>query len=118
MSDFKPGDRVDVTIKGVHVTGDQGPRDTLTIADEHGAHYVMPPQAAITRAVPAGWPPQAGDLWRDRDGSVWLACAVGDSEVSIITMICAAGAADRSHEQVLARFGPLTLVHREEANEK
>jgi hypothetical protein len=39
---------------------------------------------------------------------------VGDGEASALTMICAAGAADRSYEQLLTRFGPLTLVHREE----
>lgn len=46
---LKPGALVDITIKGVPVEyeHDEG---TVTIRDEHGCHYLMPPQAAVKRA--------------------------------------------------------------------
>jgi len=116
VSDFQPGEIVDLTIKGVCIARPRS-ATSVTIVDEHGITYQMPPQASVERIAPAEWPPQPGDLWRDRDGSVWLACRVGNGDVSIITMICADGVADRAHEQVLARLGPLTLVYREERAE-
>lgn len=117
---FQPGEIVNVVIKGVRVTGDQGPRHTLTIADEHGTHYVMPPQAAIERVAPREWPPCAGDLWRDRNGDVWYALLVDDDDAAGERYVLlrpgrtskdtgvGANLAD-----VLEWHGPMTLAHRE-----
>lgn len=45
---LQPGTLVDVAIKGVPVEyeHDEG---SITIRDEHGCHYMMPPQAAVKR---------------------------------------------------------------------
>jgi hypothetical protein len=115
MSDFKPGEIVDVVIKGVRVD-EQGPNGCVSIVAEapNGlcGHWLMPPQAAITRVAPAEWPPQPGDLWRDASGCLLFTRDLFEGDVS---MAPAAGTLD---EETPARaweiFGPLTLVHREE----
>lgn len=109
MSALRPGEVVDITIRGVRVTGDQGPRGTTTIADEHGDHYVMPPQAAIERVEPEFWPPIGGDLWRDAFGELWF-CRVDPSPYLIASSDRYHGAAPHV---LLDGRGPLTLVHRE-----
>lgn len=107
---IKVGEIVNVTIKGVRTTGDQGPRDTTTIADEHGTHYVMPPQAKIERVAPALWPPCEGDLWRDGYKRLWLACTVDGSDE--IRMVCAANGETQPPEHLLLT-GSVELVHHE-----
>lgn len=49
ITPLRPGTLVDVTIKGVPVEyeHDEG---SITIRDEHGIHYLMPPQAAVKRS--------------------------------------------------------------------
>ena len=132
-SEFREGDRVRITVEDVVVTNvyqtgrksfdgpyeDTGAVMVFRHLDEdveNGPHSVNLGAKGVTveHAAPAEWPPQPGDLWRDCDGDVWLVCMVGDGEVFGLTMICAAGAADRSPEQLAERFGPLTLVHRED----
>jgi hypothetical protein len=119
---FREGDRVDITVKGASVDGVATDLNLLVInltpdAPGGSAQALDLPLAenvTVEHASPAEWPPLPGDLWRDHDGDVWLVCMIGDGEVSALTMICAAGAADRSPEQLLTKFGPPTLVHRED----
>lgn len=108
MGDFRRGEIVDITIKGVRI--DESDPWANAIIDEHGKRYEMPPQAAITRAEPKHWPPLGGDLWRDRDGELWF-CRVDPSLYFVAS-------SDRYHgaspHVLFETRGPLTLVHREE----
>lgn len=91
MTDFKPGDIVDITIKGARIAqaearngktvlivepyGEQGTSFTFALSNER---FSVTP-----RATPAEWPPQAGDVWRtfpltdegDLVAVTWLATA-------------------------------------------
>lgn len=49
ITPLQPGTLVDVVIKAVQVEHECD-RGTVTIRDEHGVHYLMPPQAAVKRA--------------------------------------------------------------------
>lgn len=114
---YKPGDFVNITIERALVAESRFDDGLRIEYDGDAAELPLGPSITVELADPAGWPPEPGDLWRDHDGHVWLTCAVGDGETSVLTMICAAGAADRSHEQLRKRFGPLKLVHREGATD-
>jgi hypothetical protein len=119
---FRKGDLVDFTVRGARIDGVADDLNllvmNLTPDDPQGSVQALDLPLAknieVAHSARAEWPPLPGDLWRDSDGDVWLACMVGDGEVFALTMICAAGAADRSPEQLSARFGPLALVHRED----
>jgi hypothetical protein len=52
----QPGDIVDVTIKGVQFAYERTvhSKDLISIRDEHGCRYTMPPQAAVRRADLSG----------------------------------------------------------------
>ena len=71
MSGFRPGEIVDITIKGVRVVSHPS-ASLVRIADEHGATFDMPAQAAIERLTPEHWPPMTGDIWEDGDGRQWF----------------------------------------------
>jgi hypothetical protein len=49
ITPLQPGTLVDVTIKGVPVDAEHD-NGSVTIRDEHGHCYTMPPQAAVKRA--------------------------------------------------------------------
>jgi hypothetical protein len=108
---LQPGEIVDITIKGVRMVDDTHVH--VTIADEHGHHYPMPPQAAIERVVPAAWPPRPGDLWRDRNGGLFFVMA----NLNGSPLMNGMDGGRHGHEYVLANYGPLSLVHREEQDE-
>jgi hypothetical protein len=113
---FAPGDIVDITIKGVRVAH-ESPVGLLTIVDEHGGLFPMPPQAAIERGTPDVQP---GDLWRDCNGDLWFGRLDQDfdsSRPNEIQLIPAKGDMDYLPVRpagVAHDCGPLTLVHRED----
>ncbi|MGI5162779.1 hypothetical protein ACQEU3_47235 [Spirillospora sp. CA-253888] len=111
MSDFQPDEVVDVVVKGVRYAG-QDPRGAVTILDERGDAFDMPPQAAITRVAPAAWPPVPGDLWRDRNGSLWFAL-LDEREVRLVPHQPTRFAWFEP-SAVLTQAGPLSLVRRED----
>jgi hypothetical protein len=112
MSEFKRGEFVDITIKGVRVGLPASDLDRLTILDEHGDAYPMPPQAAVTRVAPAEWPPRTGDLWRDRENDVWFAVEDADGE---ITMVCQVEVCpSRTPDELMRTLAPLAFVYRED----
>jgi hypothetical protein len=70
---------------------------------------------------PAEWPPQPGDLWRDsyprgghlpRPAELWFATSDTDKGVQFVGLTGHKDDPDR----VRHAYGPLTLVHREEAS--
>ncbi len=74
---FQFGEIVDVAIKGARVLAIGSATITVGIA-EHKAHLPLL-CTEITRAAPAEWPPQPGDLWRDeKHKGLWYACSEGD----------------------------------------
>ena len=109
-----PGDIVNVTIKGVRVIGVNALTGAPTIVDEHGDQWPMPPQAAVKLVAPAQWPPQHRDVWRDGDGDLWIARVLLSTHDDR-TRIEMHGVGDDffAADTMLAKYGPLTLVHRE-----
>lgn len=111
---LKPGDLIDVTIKGVRVARPRS-ATSVTILDEHDVAYQMPPQAAIERVIPAGWPPRHHDVWRDRFGDLWIVRVLLSAHDDR-TYIEMHGVGDDvfAADTMLAKYGPMTLVHRED----
>lgn len=128
MSDLRPGEVVDVTIKGVRIARPRS-ATSVTITDEHGTAYQMPPQAAIERVAPAEWPPQAGDLWAGPKNERWFAAMyLGDPDdpkdwegcnsegwrvVLVPLEVGPYGGSEERPDDALRTRGPLTLVYRE-----
>lgn len=119
MTGIQPGEIIDIAIKGVRAVGEDR-NGCVSIIDEHGHHYDMPPQAAIKRVAPPEWPPRLGDLWRDRFGDLWFGSqGYGPDNEHYVAFQCAVtkhleswgpqAAADANR-----LYGPLTLVHREQ----
>lgn len=116
---FRPGDLVNVTIRGARVVSDDGFRLNVRYGigpdgDFSGA-VQLPSDAAglsVDRSAPAEWPPIAGDLWRDRHGDLWFAFTVPTDE--IVRMRTATGGrwADGVDRQIEDN-GPWALVRRE-----
>ena len=71
--DYNIGDHVNVTIQDVRIARPRS-ATSVTITDEHGVTYQMPPQAEVERIVSADWPPRPGDLWRELrpGGGLWF----------------------------------------------
>lgn len=112
MTDYLPGEIVDVTIKGVRIAPPlpTGRRDRIAYyTDEHGEVYPLPPQAAIARVVPEVLP---GDLWRGRE-HLWFAV-----DTSGRAELVRDGHGIFSPEWVAAHDGLLTLVYREQPGDR
>lgn len=70
MSGFQPDERVKVSFAARIVEDDDlGP---VTVADENGDEYQLPPGASIERVAPAEYP-QPGEIWADGDDALWFA---------------------------------------------
>ncbi|MGH3379525.1 MAG: hypothetical protein ACRDP6_32800 [Actinoallomurus sp.] len=122
MSGLRPGELVDVTIKGVRVDAVHPDGTPDIIADDSdglATVWVLPPQAAIERVAPAEWPPQPGDLWRDRDGDLWFGL-LDDNDEELLTVLSPGRTSkhpafiDSGNDTIQRDHGPLALVHREE----
>lgn len=137
MAEFRDGEIVDVAIKGARVVNSYPTRrdhedtglvlvvqltdDTGALADGRSvAVNLKSPGVSVTRVAPAEWPPQVGDLWRDRDGDLWFGCVYydihNDTHVTLSparakhTQAWGEGGAEAARQE----YGPLTLVHREQ----
>lgn len=79
---------------------------------------VDPAHAAITvtRVAPAEWPPQAGDVWTDRDGEEWFARVETDGSDEYGLLVRANARAGYQYgtraDDVLASYGPMRLERR------
>lgn len=124
MSDYKPGEIVDITIRGARVlangTDDLGrPFLEFTHGEQNVLAAVERDDHAVTieRVTPAEWPPQPGDLWRDSDGDVWFAYGLVFDGDGLKALRCANGAkvlGPWGSDDVNQQYGPLVLVHRED----
>lgn len=100
------GDLVNVEIKGVRMG--ESPHIRITVEDERGELWVLPPQAAITRIAPAEWPPRVTDLWRGRT-TLWF---VMQDQVGNALMTDRSGGR-HGPEYVAQQDSPLNLVYRD-----
>jgi hypothetical protein len=133
MSEFKPGEIVDITIKGARVGHES--TDGFLGVFVNGVPLTVDLVDAVTveRVAPAEWPPRPGDLWKDRDGFLHFAASYSpdyddaedsrgiDAEGCRVVLLsqhsdesCTPGHDMHRPENVNQRSGPLTLVHRED----
>ncbi|NUR25552.1 MAG: hypothetical protein HOV83_06835 [Catenulispora sp.] len=118
MNDFYPDEIFDITIKGARVISVA--HNGWVRFDVPGGprHEIAPYSDAFTveRVAPAEWPPQPGDLWRDRNGSTWFAFyGLEAREVFMIPRDPVRGPlVTPTPDDVMTNVGPLSLVHREE----
>lgn len=118
MSEYKPGEIVDITIKGARVRnqhdGDDG-LDVLTVIyGQHNtvAHLSLDDSVTVERIAPAEWPPRPGDLWRDNGGELWFAVEIGGVAL-VPSYPVSSSRRGVVPDKVKDSVGPLTLVHRE-----
>lgn len=118
---FKPGELVDLTIRGARVksTNGGGSGESLILAYaevERGVFATVElrhPDAdsvTIERVAPAEWPPRPGDLWRDCHDVLWFTTTESDVANPFMRTTDYSGNHARN---LLEHVGPLTLVHRE-----
>jgi hypothetical protein len=103
---------VNVSIRGARVAEVDRTLDGSPVVELVTSHVLRLPLAmrgvTVERVAPAEWPPQAGDVWRDRDGRKWFVRYV-DGEPYMVSTTEDNG----SPEYVLDEHGPMTLHDRE-----
>jgi len=118
---YAAGELVDITIRGARVLpcdvdGVLAAEYTIRLPAHEGAWRRVSvctesDTVTVERVAPAEWPPQIGDLWRDRAGNLWF-----DTPNSPYAdnhwLIGSTGQGDHA-SSLLKLNGPLTLVHRE-----
>lgn len=134
MTGYQPGEIVDITIRGARIEAEYEDGLTVDIAPENPS--AMPvdlpwgPDLAVERRAPAEWPPQPGDLWRDRNGDLWFGCRYcadpddnadweGCNDDGWRTVLTPSdggpyGNSSKRPDAVNQQFGPMALVHRED----
>jgi acetyl-CoA acetyltransferase len=121
---FRNAELVTVTIavaEVVRVETDEGER-YLCVQTTEGVQIMVPLDSkavTVQRLAPPEWPPQVGDLWRDKHGDLWFAYIqplTSDSAPDRIFMRTATGGRwSDGYDGQIADNGPWTLVHREPA---
>lgn len=112
MSTLKPGELVDITIRGARVEAFNG--GYTTFAPKAGAHITIETGSAgvdITRVAPREWPPQAGDVWVGESGDQFFARTGEDGDAEWLVPV-SGGSISSYPEEILASFGPLRLAYR------
>lgn len=111
---LNPGDRITLTIDATVVTLNQGLLSysyPLTDGTAPIAHVVLDSGAVtVDHSTPANWPPQAGDLWRDGENSLWF--VFEGPKTDELLMTCNYDIQEPPAD-VLHQWGPLTLVRRD-----
>jgi hypothetical protein len=109
---YKPGDRVRVTVEGVAsvASGNVMHVSYETPSGSTAGVTVVPSAAAVSVEVlgPVEWPPQRGDLWRDAQGDLWWAVQRGDK-----VLLTFSGDTASPADYVMRDCGPVTLAYRE-----
>ena len=121
MSDFLPGEIVDIHIKGVMIAESRCIDGLRFEYDGDAAEIALTPSVHIERAAPSEWPPLERDVWRDRDGDLWLGRRLPRDGDLTVGLVCSrvegkSGllGASVEPERVLRKHSPMSLVHREE----
>jgi hypothetical protein len=120
MTDFKPGDIVDITIRARVV--EMIPGGALRFTFRQPEHFnaapyphviaTNSPDLTFELVAPAEWPPQPGDLWRDKHGELWfIHCDPPDGLLMARTADGERWTPDAS--RLIEDNGPLTLAYRE-----
>lgn len=119
MSDFKQGDRVNVTIEGARVIAygyDERYRcdyvlvaQTIDGKEAHPRIFLGADGVEVEHADPAWWPPRPGDLLHDGSGVTRFAVACGSN----IVLMSPYGEQIQPQESWEQRHD-LKLVHRED----
>lgn len=126
MSGFQPGDIVRITIDArvAQPRAGQSENDlTIQYRAELGMYEgtiaIDSEAVKVERTAPPDWPPRPGDLWRDRHGTTWFAFyGIDAREVFMVPADPVSGPLSTPQpDVVLSKVGPLTLVHREEAEQ-
>lgn len=133
MTEYQHGEIVNITIKNarVGIKGvDSDPRrlyvdlgawdDGVNKGREWGMTFPTTVESVtVERVAPAEWPPQPGDVWRDRHGTRWFATDIADYDeasnrvVSMVSQGSYSYGEPRPADALNAQYGPLTLVYRE-----
>jgi hypothetical protein len=135
VAEFQDGEIVDIAIKGARVVNsyptshnreDTGLVLVVRLADDTGALVdgrslavnLKSPGVSVVRVGPPEWPPQPGDLWRDRSRGLWVAIDMRDTDetdVPDVQLVYAyEGRLVDTPEHAAEMYGPFGLVHREE----
>lgn len=129
MSNYQPGEIVDVTIRG-RILPPKYEGEPLQVAYHEVSPGVQatieirhPDAGSVTveRVAPPEWPPRPGDLWRDSAGRVWFGIDTTDYDDSDGIRVEMASPDQYAFgrnlpDEVNRRYGPMTLVHREDAD--
>lgn len=116
MTEFRAGDWVKVTLDRAMVQADAtdgylfvnvGCDEIRLGLNEEGV--------TVEHVAPANWPPQSGDRWRDVEKDAWV--AVYDCDKDRVVLIVTRTGAVLEPDEVVAKYSPLTLEHREGADD-
>jgi hypothetical protein len=117
VSEFRPGEIVDITIKGARVQRCEDDSLEYEYRTELGSFEAVvavdSPGVTVERVAPAEWPPQPGDLWRDKIGETWFAFRDKGVSLMVPSYPVNASRGGRNPDTVLEKLCPLTLVYRE-----
>lgn len=117
MTQPQPGELVNIHISGAEVQ--TATPNQIVVRIGAGSPITIPrdnPAVTIEHAVPAGFPIQPGDVWKDSRGKDWFAHYAtngrGQREFRITSED---GEVHLDQESLLSGVGPLTLKYREAA---
>lgn len=111
--DPRPGDRV--LIRGTVTRGGASWQDdgvNVTIGGDHPMVVRVPVSQVVEVLDPEWFPPRHRDLVIDRDGTGWQLVHVQPADDVLLRWRCAVDDYHVDTAQLLADFGPLTLVGR------
>lgn len=118
--DFKPGEIVTITIKGARVDEWRPAVMELTVDSSADANSdlttftLASDQVTVEHVAPAEWPPRHHDVWRDRFGDLWIArVLLSTPDERLHVEMHGVGDDVFAADTMLAKYGPMTLVHRE-----
>jgi hypothetical protein len=115
---YVEGELVDITVRARYA--EQRASQHVFVADAGDEPYELafPPaaQVRVKRVAPGEWPPQAGDIWADRDSCEWIGrveVVDGEAYPTLTLIDITSGRANVSTaDGVVDAFGPLRLVRR------
>jgi hypothetical protein len=113
-AEYRPGEVVDITIKGARVDRVDGRWLGCLLGAYRVTVPLDGPRVTVERVAPAEWPPQPGDLWKDRNESVWFALRQRNRGVRLVPGDPVGPLVGYDSDDVMAKVGPLILVRREE----